>query len=662
MISQKPAITYGGALDEEIHALATLPEALARVVQQGGENGITYLQPDGSEITQSYRDLCEEAERILAGLRASGLQAGDKVILQVEENHLYLPTFWACVLGGLIAVPMSVAPDYEQPGVVTARFQKAWELCERPIVIASTRVASALYALAPALGMESIRIETLDTLCSQFSTPEERRWQPCQPDDVFMLLFTSGSTGIPKGVMLTHRNILSMLRGYTHLEGVKKREVSFNWMPLDHVGGLVTFHLRDVCLGYRQIHASPQTILQDPLSWLDWLDHYRATRTWAPNFAFSLINEHLSTSTEKRWDLSELNYILNAGEAIVSKTTRRFLKLLAPYGLCSTAIHPSWGMSETSSGATFSSRFALETTSDEDRFVDVGAAIPTIWIRVVDMQAHVLEEGQSGQIQVKGPTVTSGYYRNPELNEEAFTPDGWFDTGDVGFLQAGRLTITGRTKNIIIINGLNYYCHEIEAVVEEVPGVEVTYTGACAVRDATANTDELAIFYCTQLTDERAIGEQWQEIRRRVVSAVGINPSYLLPLAKEAVPKTETGKIQRSKLKQQFEAGVFDTVRINMERLLAHVVKAANDVQTDESKTQIEIERKLVRIWQRVLGIEEIDIHDNFFDLGGDSLVNIRMVALAHSVGLQITPNHISNHQTIAGLVEALSNASNNED
>ncbi len=654
MISQKPAIAYGGALGEEIHALTTLPEALAQAARQEKTKGITYLQPDGAEITQSYSDLCEEAERILAGLRALGLQAGDKVILQVEENHLYLPTFWACVLGGLVAVPISIAPSYEQPGVVTSKLQKAWELCERPIVVASTRLASALYALAPALGMEPVRIETVDTLRSQFSRQGEQGWHPCQPNDVFMLLFTSGSTGVPKGVMLTHRNVLDVVRGYTHLEGLNHREVSFNWMPLDHVGGLVTFHLRDVCLGYQQIHASPQTILQDPLSWLDWLDHYRATRTWAPNFAFSLINEHLSTTTARRWDLSELHYILNAGEAIVPKTARRFLKLLARYGLRSTAIHPSWGMSETSSGATFSSRFALETTADGDRFVDVGALIPTIWVRVVDMREHVLEEGQSGQIQVKGSTVTPGYYRNPELNKEAFTSDGWFDTGDVGFLQEGRLTITGRTKNIIIINGLNYYCHEIEAVVEEVSGVEVTYTSACAVRNVTDNTDELAIFYCTQFTDELEIVEQWQEIRQRVVSAGGINPSYLLLLPKEMIPKTETGKIQRARLKQEFEAGVFDAVRARMELSLANASRVTKDVWTKGGGVQVEIEQKLMRIWQRVLGIDEIELHDNFFDLGGDSLVNMRMVALARSAGLQMMQNHISDYQTIAELAAVL--------
>jgi acyl-CoA synthetase (AMP-forming)/AMP-acid ligase II len=657
VIDQKRAIAYGGALDEDPHDPATLPEALARAAQQDEVKGLMYLQQDGSAHFHSYATLCAEAEHILAGLRALALRPGAMVMLQVEENQHYLPTFWACVLGGLVVVPISIAPSYEQPGIVTTKLQRAWELCERPLIVASSRLAPALRSLVGVLGMESAQIETVEALRAYPSTPDVHHWHACRPDDLFLILFTSGSTGIPKGVTLTHRNVLSLVRGYTHLEGLTNQEVTFNWMPLDHVGGLVTFHLRDVYLGCQQFHASPQTVLQDPLTWLDCLDRFHATCTWAPNFAFSLINEYLSASpaTRKTWDLSALHYILDAGEAIVPKTARRFLELLRPYGLPTTAIHPSWGMSETSSGVTFSSRFALETTTDEDRFVDVGTLIPNVEVRAVDMHDQLLVEGQSGRIQVKGPTVTPGYYRNPALNTEVFTTDGWFDTGDVGSLRDGRLTITGRTKNIIIINGLNYYCHEIEAVVEEIPGVEVTYTGACAVRAATDNTDALAIFYCTQLTDEQAVLEQCQEIRRRVVSTVGINPTYLLPVAQEAIPKTETGKIQRNKLKQQFADGMFDVLRARMDLLLSTASKG-----DEASVAQNEIEQQLILIWQRALGIDLLDIHDNFFDLGGDSLVNVRMVALACSAGLHMTQNHIIEHQTIAELAVVLKETASN--
>ncbi len=675
------------------------------------------MQSDGTEIKQSYASLYEEAEQILAGLRRQGLQPGDIVMLQVEENQDYLPTFWACVLGGLVAAPVSIAPSYTQPTITITKLQKAWELCDHPLIVASASLAPALRVLAPTLGMNDLRLETVETLRALPSEAHERSLHDCQPDDVFLLLFTSGSTGTPKGVMLTHRNVLSLAMGYTQLEGLTPQEITFNWMPLDHIGGLVTFHLRDIYLGCQQIHARPSTVLQDPLMWLDCLDRYHATCTWAPNFAFSLINERAAIIAQRQWDLSSLHYILDAGEAIVPKTARRFLELLAPHGLASNAIHPSWGMSETSSGVTFSSRFSLETTTDEDRFVDVGALIPEVWVRVVDEYYQLVAEGKSGRIQVKGPTVTPGYFHHPEFNQEAFTADGWFETGDVGMLREGRLTITGRSKHIIIINGLNYYSHEIEAVVEEIAGVAVTYTGACAVRDAENNTDTLAIFYHSLFTDVPQILKQREEIFLRVVSAVGINPTYLIPLEKEAIPKTETGKVQRTKLKQQFEEGMFDPVLKRLHLVPArplmqltaylklkpvedasYVLAAARKAHISDrfgqsvpctlvqveafpltptgeidrealrrqgqlvsanNRTMSDIlstaEQQLIYLWQEIFKQTEIHKQDHFFLLGGHSLTLMQLLArIQETFQVKLTIQDIFDCPTVAALAQRI--------
>ncbi|HLZ56764.1 MAG TPA: non-ribosomal peptide synthetase, partial [Ktedonosporobacter sp.] len=644
----QPAVAYGGPLPVEFATPATLAQALERAVRQEDVKGIHYLQPDGTEITQSYAVLCSEAERILGGLRKLGLRTGDTVILHVEENQDYLPTFWACILGGLIAVPISIAPSYTQSNITTVRLQRAWELCGHPLIVASATLTSELHALAAATGMEHLWVESVDALRRSVDAQEHVAWHTCQPDDSALILFTSGSTGMPKGVVLTHHNILSVAKGFTVLEGLSQQEVTFNWMPLDHIGGLVIFHLRDVFLGCQQIHASPQTVLQTPLTWLDCLDRYRATCTWAPNFAFSMIVDGLSTQATGNWDLSALHYILNAGEAIVPKTARRFLELLRPYGLVSTAIHPSWGMSETSSGVTFSSSFSLESTSDDDRFVDVGALIPEASVRIVDTQDHVIAEGEAGRIQVRGPTVMKGYYRNPQLNQEVFTADGWFDTGDVGVLHDGRLTVTGRSKNSIIINGLNYYSHEIEAVVEETPGVEVTCTAACAVRDASSNTDALAIFYTTQLTRDEEILEQLKQIRAGVIQATGLNPTYLLPLEKQALPKTETGKIRRARLRELLEDGAFNTLLERWAHLESNQPKA---LEQRGSETWTAVEAELIPLWQQVLSVSDITPGDNFFELGGHSLALMQLLSrIRETFKVAFTPRVIFDFPTITAL------------
>src|SRR5262245_24564134 len=203
-------------------------------------------------------------------------------------------------------------------------------------------------------------------------------------------------------------------------------------MPLDHVSGLIYFHIRDVYLGCRQIHVPTAAILADPLKWLDDLERYRATITFAPNFAFALVNDRERDIASRSWDLSSVRFVLNGAEAIVARTARRFLTLLAPYGLSPTAMHPAWGMSEPSPGTIYGDTFSLETTTDEDPFVEVGRPIPTLSMRIVDGDDRIVREGVVGRLQVSGAVVTSGYFGSPAITREAFTADRWFKTGDFG--------------------------------------------------------------------------------------------------------------------------------------------------------------------------------------------------------------------------------------
>lgn len=408
------------------------------------------------------------------------------------------------MLGGLVPVPLPVAPAYQEAShSAVNKLLNAWQMLDAPLVLTSAAIAQDIRALRRGDATE-LRVAAIEALrqCAPDRRPHE-----AAPDDVTLLLLTSGSTGQPKAVMQSHHSLLCRSIGTTQMNRFSSQDISLNWMPLDHVGGIVMFHLRDVYLGCQQMHAPIALVLSQPLQWLDWIEHYRATITWAPNFAYGLINDRAEALTQRRWDLSSMRFILNAGEAIVPKTARRFLQLLAPHGLPATCMHPAWGMSETSSAVTFSGSFSLAHTADEDTFTAVGAPIPGVSIRIVDAQGIPVPEGVIGSLQVTGEPVTSGYYQSPALNAEAFTADGWFQTGDLGMLRAGQLTITGREKDVIIINGINYYSHEIEASVEAVAGVEVSYTAACAVRDAGVDTDRLAICHrrVTESVTERFI-------------------------------------------------------------------------------------------------------------------------------------------------------------
>jgi amino acid adenylation domain-containing protein len=555
--SKPLAVSHGEALPHEPGAPTVLSQALQRAARSEPQKGMVYIQADGTEIAQSYAALLEEAYRILAGLRQMGLKPQDKVIFQLDLNQDFIPAFWGCVLGGFVPVPISVPTSYDQTNSAVNKLHNAWLMLNRPPILTSAKLAPAVRSLWSLLESATFEVAAIDDLRS---CGVDRDAHPCQPDDLAILLLTSGSTGLPKAVMQSHRSLLSRSAATALRNGFTQADVSLNWFPLDHVGGIVMFHVRDVYLCSQQVHVPTESILQSPLKWLDYIERYRVTLTWAPNFAYGLVNAQAEELAIRRWDLSSLRFILNAGEAIVAKTARRFMELLIPHGLPATAMHPAWGMSETSSAVTFSNNFLLDSTSDSDSFVVVGKPIPGFSMRIVDAEDRPVEEGTTGRLQVTGLSVTSGYFQNPKVNQESFTADGWLKTGDLGVLKDGALTITGREKDVIIINGVNYYSHEIESVVEEDKGVEVSYTAAVAVREPNIDTDKVAVFFSPARSHEADIVSLIKQLRSRIVQNIGINPDYLLPVERDVIPKTAIGKIQRTQLKNRFEAGEFDSI------------------------------------------------------------------------------------------------------
>lgn len=566
--STRLSIIDGGPLEAASTIPATLPELLRQAVVRVPGNGVMYVQPDGTEIFQSYPSLLEEAERILSGLRQLGLKPQDEVIFQLDINQDFIPAFWGCVLGGFVPVPLSTAPTYQQSNNSVNRLYNAWEMLQHPVILTSDHLAPEIRSLSDRLSMKDLRVESIDALRAN---EPDRNWHSSQTDDLVLLLLTSGSTGLPKAVMQVHRTLLNRSAGTCQMNNHTRQDVSLNWMPLDHVGGIVMFHLRDTYLGCQQVHVPTDMILQNPLKWLNLIERYQATVTWAPNFAYGLINDLAEEIARRQWDLSSMRFILNGGEAIVPKTAHRFMELLRPYRLRSTAMYPAWGMSETCSGVVYSHTFSLGTTIGHDSFVEVGRPIPGVTVRIVGPDGKVVGEGRIGHLQIQGATITPGYYHNIEANQHAFTTDGWFDTGDLAFIRNGALTITGRSKDVIIIRGVNYYSHEIEAVVEEVDNVQVSCTAACAFREPDSDTDSLAIFFSPlALPDDDGLRELVKAIQSRVVQSIGVNPTYLIPVDKEEIPRTAKGTIQRAQLKQGLEAGEFDAILKRIDLLLGN--------------------------------------------------------------------------------------------
>ncbi|MCA0351000.1 MAG: SDR family NAD(P)-dependent oxidoreductase [Chloroflexi bacterium] len=585
----KPALAVGPPLIKAEQAPLTLAEALVLAAKHYPEHGISYIEADGKALFQSYAALLADAEAVLAGLRAAGLKHGQHVVLQFAHNEPFVVAFWACMLGGFTAVPLALPNSSDPNNPAVSKLYNTWQTLEQPLIVSEQASLSQLQRIFNGLGVAKPTIQITEQLRQH--QPDQQH-QQLAPQDAALLLFTSGSTGLPKGVELSHHNIISRSKASAQHNHFDHNDVSLNWMPLDHVGGIVMFHVHDVCLGCRQIQAKTDYILEDPVRWLDLLEQYRATITWSPNFAYALINDQHERVNSRRRNLSSLRFILNGGEGINKQTALNFLGLLQAHGLPATAMHPAYGMSETSSGISSSDQLVLGATTgfhELDQasltgviqpasadsigvsFIEVGAPLPGVSLRIVNSNNQLLSEDLIGRLQIQGPTITAGYYRNPELNREVFTDDGWFTTGDLAFLHQGRLTIAGREKDVIIINGINYHNHEIEALVETIEGVEVSYTAACSVPSKhTGGTESLVIFYVSKSTEFDQQLAQIQLIREVVVQKIGINPSYVLPVAKSDIPKTAIGKIQRSQLSQRFINGEFSSITKPIDLALAN--------------------------------------------------------------------------------------------
>ncbi|MEO3778264.1 AMP-binding protein [Micromonospora sp. B11E3] len=546
-----PAIANGGP--PPALTVPTLGEALVRAARLPGSGHLTYIAEDGSESRQTYGELLQDASLILAGIRGreDGPAPGDRVLVQIDHAPSLLAAFWACVLGGFVPVPVSADPPPAAGMSAAELLAGVWGVLGRRawVVTGDGPGATTPVDATGSRAWAERLLGSVTELRRCAPTPERQAdFHRADPDDVAVLLLTSGSTGLPKAVRLTHRNILSRAVAATDVRGLTTANRSFNWMPLDHVGGLAMFHVRDVLLGCHQVHANHRWVIADPLRWLAAMSRHRSHSTWAPNFAFGLINDRAQDLAGQSWDLSQLGYIMNGGEAVKARIARRFLALLAPFGLPGTAIHPGWGMSETSAGVV-ESVFDPESSSDEDRFVSLGRPHPGVELRVVDERGAILPEGTVGRLQVRGAAITAGYDNNPEQNRQTFTDDGWFKSGDLAFIRDGELTVTGRADDIIEVGGVSYHSHEIEAVVEEMTFVEPSYTVVCP--DGAADSAGLLIFLHLRPGTDHELAER--EVGRHVSDRFGTRHVRVIHVDRDEVPKTGIGKLKRAQLLQRYE-------------------------------------------------------------------------------------------------------------
>ncbi|MEP7124851.1 MAG: amino acid adenylation domain-containing protein [Byssovorax sp.] len=660
--ARRLAYNDGGPLVLPAGAPTTLCEALARAA--GTSAGMTYIQSDGGATFQSYADLQSGALRMLGGLRHRGLKKGDRVVLQIDSlPHHYL-AFWACVLGGITPVTVAVAPTYRARNGVNAKLLNTWELLRRPFVLATRGLVSQIYGLAEVYPMEGLRVLPVEDLLDH---QEVEPSPDIAPDDLAFFQLTSGSTGVPKCIQETHRGILRHAHATAIENSYSSADITLNWLALDHVVPILTCHLKDVVMMCAQIQVKTVDVLAEPLLWLDLIERYRVTHTWSPNFGFKLVSGRLAAAGAGRsWDLSSMRRFMNAGEQVTLPVVRDFLVRLAPFGVREDAMQPAFGMAEVCTCMTYTNDFSLATgvhhvlkstldgtlemakegTPGTAPFVDLGPPFLGVEIRIADAQARVLPEDTIGRLHIRGGVVTPGYLDNPAANLEAFPGDGWLDSGDLGFMHLGRLTLTGRAKEMIIVRGANYFCYEIEDVVANVAGVRATFVAAVAVDDPKTGSEALAIFFVPNDGEAAEPERLIVAIRSAIAAQIGLPTAHVVALDSSSFLKTTSGKIQRTEMKKRLLSGVYDAPAAAPAAPARGVAVAGKDA---------ELEIAVIAIWEEVLETRSIGPDQSFFELGGHSLAAMQIVARLRSVfGAEITLRDLFEGPTVRELVVAI--------
>jgi acyl-CoA synthetase (AMP-forming)/AMP-acid ligase II len=550
---------------------------LVRAAKIAPDNGVHYYAGiDGGEFRiQKYPELLEESLCLLGALRDIGVEPGRAVAVLAERSEDFIPVFWACLLGGFPVCLL--APIKDDPRRWATQLSHVVHLLDGPVLIATEQLRDDLPTVD---GLASVGIEDLKRMAADI-TAESVSPHHCEPTDVAILPLTSASTGAAKAVELTHANLVASMAAKAEMQAFTADDVTFSCFSFDHVTASLETHMLSVSVGANELSIATEEVVPKPLRFLQLVSDYRVTMTVAPNFVLGLINKTLDLlPAPPSYDLSHMRHILTGGEANPLSTAVGFLDRLATCGLHRGALMPTFGMTETCAGSIYNREFPQADHGAE--FAAVGRPVTGLKIRIARG-----EEGESlvghdtvGEVQLHGPMVTRGYRNNPTATRAAFTSDGWFRTGDLGQLIDGRLTLVGRSKDCIIVNGVNHFSHDIENALRDIDGISNSFVAAFATRNGRSDTEQLVIAFAATpdaASDDAALYRTLVAIRDAVMLHCEFRPALILPLPQAAFPKTSLGKIQRSLMRRRLESGEYAKHESAVREMVIYVDRSEND-------------------------------------------------------------------------------------
>lgn len=554
----------------------TLISLIEGAAQYDGR-GYTFLGNDGkstqlSERFWSFAALRQEAERRGRYFRSLGLEKGDRLAMIVPEGEDFVLNFFGAVMAGVVPVPM-------YPPLALGKLDSYIDSAARVLTTSGAKMLLTTKQVSPIVWSLVSRVAGLkDLLLTEKVRDHDDSKVNARLDelritgaDPCFLQFTSGSTSDPKGVVVTHANLCANAKAIM-VDGLKSDgnvDKGVSWLPLYHDMGLIGFVIAPLYNGTPVVFLPTLAFVKRPGIWMETVSKYQGTITFAPNFAFGLATKRVSETTKASLKLSQLRVLGCGAEPINAKTMRTFVETFAPCGFSPNALMPCYGMAEATLAIAFddlsrpmtsvridretyeSEKVAKKATDGKEaiELVSVGRSFAGHEVGIQGPGGELLPAGEVGEIVFRGPSVTAGYFQNEEATK-ALLEGGWLHTGDLGFVLDGELYISGRKKDLIILNGRNYYPQAIEWEVEQVEGTRKGNAVAFAVRGE--NTEELVVVAETKVADKAKLAEA---IKRHLQTSLGLTAKEVVLVGSGALPKTSSGKLQRQKTKHQYESG-----------------------------------------------------------------------------------------------------------
>ena len=527
----------------------------------------TFIVSAENEIIISAAEFKKNVEAILYNLQTFGIKPGDELLFQINDEIRFVETFWACILGKIIPVPYT----YLETGKEHYKLAGVWEGLTNPYLITDKKSFDTFKDNLSSEFFKKINKKTIIIENINYDTSNIKRQIPNE-NDIAFIQFSSGSTSEPKGVVVTHKNIIASINATIRAMRVTEKDIYLSWLPLTHSFGLIGTYLTPL-IARCQFYIMPTKLfVTHPLLWLDRISNHKVTITASPNFGLKHVCRYVQHINKQNFDLSSLRIIIDGAEPVSAEVCEEFTNKMTNFNMKSNVVKPSYGLSEatlvvsTPEYCDSYTEVLVERkhvrigqkiiehevhSNNSMKFVEVGRILDNIDSKIVDDEGKVLEEGFVGHLLLKGEAIFKEYYKNQKATEETKDLQGWLDTGDLGFFHNGNLVLTGREKDVIFIKGENFYAHDLENICNEIAEGDFSKTAICGEYDVHR---EKVICFVEYNQEKESFSEIQNRIKRHVLSKVGIGITEVIPV--KEIPVTVSGKLKRYILLEQYRQGL----------------------------------------------------------------------------------------------------------